>query len=192
MRILNQLSTYRLLGAISRPAPFGPRDHALIRLALHTGLRVSELTGLDVGLVFGLSGPREWLDLPSQIAKNHKSRRIPLSASARRAISELVEFLRMRGFSAAPGSPLLQDRRHRRLPVREVQRLVQRYREAADLDVRVTPHSFRHAWASNLARHTSLRVVQQLAGHCFISSTEVYLHTQPDDLVAAVDSLPPF
>ena len=85
LRILNELSTYRLLSAISLQTAFGARDHALIRLALQTGLRVSELTGLDVGLVWGPDGARHWLDLPHAIAKNHKSRRIPLSAAARRA-----------------------------------------------------------------------------------------------------------
>ncbi len=165
------------------------RDHALIRLALQTGLRVSELTGLDVGLVWGPDGSRQWLDLPHAIAKNHKSRRIPLSAAARRAVADLVDFLKMRGFQVASQSPLLQDRR---LPVREVQRLVQKYREAAGLDVRATPHSLRHSWASQLARAGSLRTVQQMAGHKSIASTEIYLHTQPHELMAAVESLPSY
>jgi len=98
----------------------------------------------------------------------------------------------MRGFQTQPHSPLLQDRRHRRLPVREVQRLAQSYRQVAGLDLRVTPHSFRHGWASQLARRTSLRVVQQLLGHRFLGSTEVYLHNQPEDMVQAVASLPAF
>ena len=192
LRILNELSTYRLLSAISLKTAFGARDHALIRLALQTGLRVSELTGLDVGLVWGADGPRQWLDLPHAIAKNHKSRRIPLSAAARRAITDLVDFLKMRGFQSNPESPLLQDRRHRRLPVREVQRLVQKYRETTGLDVRATPHSLRHSWASQLARAGSLRAVQQMAGHKNIASTEIYLHTQPHELMAAVESLPSY
>ena len=53
-------------------------------------------------------------------------------------------------------------------------------------------HSFRHGWASQLARGTSLRVVQQLLGHRFLGSTEVYLHNQPEDMVQALASLPVF
>ena len=116
-----------------------------------------------------------------------------MSAAARRAVTDLVDFLKMRGFQSHPDSPLLQDRQHRRLPVREVQRLVQKYREAAGLDVRATPHSLRHSWASQLARAGSLRAVQQMAGHKSIASTEIYLHTQPHELMAAaVESLPSY
>ena len=102
---------------------------------------------------------------PTPSRKTTSPEASPLSAAARRAVTDLVDFLKMRGFQSHPDSPLLQDRRHRRLPVREVQRLVQKYREAAGLDVRATPHSLRHSWASQLARAGSLRAVQQMAGH---------------------------
>ncbi len=84
MRILNDLAVFRLLGAINLASPFGPRDHAIIRLALYTGLRVSELTGLNVGHVFS-NAPRELLDLPASLAKGHRSRQVPLSPQACRA-----------------------------------------------------------------------------------------------------------
>lgn len=193
MRIPSSFDTRRLLAVIPARSPFGARDHALIRLFTQTGLRVGELTGLDLVHVYDHQvGPRQWLDLPAAICKGRQSRRIPLNDAARQAVLDLVEFLKLRGFQTLPHSPLLQDRRHRRLPVREVQRLVQSYRQVAGLDLRVTPHSFRHGWASQLARRTSLRVVQQLLGHRFLGSTEVYLHTQPDDMVQAVASLPAF
>lgn len=193
MRIPSPFDTRRLLAAIPARSPFGARDHALIRLFAQTGLRVGEITGLDLVHVYDHQvGPRQWLDLPAAICKGRNSRRIPLNEAARQAIRDLVDFLQMRGFQTQPHSPLLQDRRHRRLPVREVQRLVQSYRQVAGLDLRVTPHSFRHGWASQLARRTSLRVVQQLLGHRFLGSTEVYLHNQPDDMVQAVASLPTF
>ncbi len=102
----------------------------------------------------------------------------------------MVDFFKMRGFQSNPDSPLRQDRRHRRLPVREVQRLVQVHRQAAGLCVRATPHTFRHSFASQLASKVSLRIVQQLLGHRFLASTEVYLHNQPDQLASAVASLP--
>ena len=192
MRIPSPSDTRRLLAVVPARSPFGARDSALIRLLAQTGLRVGELTGLDLVHVYDHSGPRHWLDLPATICKGHHSRRIPLNDAARQAIRDLVDFLQMRGFQTQPHSPLLQDRRHRRLPVREVQRLVQSYRQVAGLDLRVTPHSFRHGWASQLARRTSLRVVQQMLGHRFLGSTEVYLHNQPDDMVQAVASLPAF
>ena len=191
MRILSRSATQQLLAVIPSRSPFGARDHALIRLFAQTGLRVSEMVGLNVGHVYDQAA-RHQLDLPAAACKGHQSRRIPLNASARQAVHDLVDFLKMRGFQAAPDSPLLQDRRHRRLPAREVQRLVQVHRQVAGLDIRATPHSFRHSFASHLALRVSLRLVQQLLGHRFLASTEVYLHTQPAQLAEAVATLPSF
>jgi site-specific recombinase XerD len=191
MRILEPSATRQLLAAIPPRSPFGARDHAVIRLFAQTGLRVGEMVGLNVGHVYG-QAPFEQVDLPAAICKGHRSRIMPLNPAARQAIQDLVDFLKMRGFQANPDSPLLQDRRHRRLPIREVQRLVQVHRESAGLPVRATPHTFRHSFASHLATCVSLRVVQQLLGHRFLESTEVYLHTQPTQLAQAVATLPAF
>lgn len=192
MRILQPTHTCQMLACIRPSSPFGARDHALIRLFSQTGLRVSEMVGLDVGHVFYKGAARRQLDLPAAACKGHRSRVIPLNQTARQAIQDLVDFLVMRGFQTGPDCPLLQDRRHRRLPVREVQRLVQTHRQAAGLDIRATPHSFRHGLASQLASKVSLRIIQQILGHRFLTSTEVYLHNQPDDLMAAVESLPSY
>ena len=190
MRIPNELDTYKLLGAINLKKPFGPRDHAMTRLALHTGVRVSELTGIDVGHVWANGAPRAWLDLPAPICKGNRSGQIPLNPAAQRAITELVQFLQQRGFSTAPDAPLLTDRRHRRLPAREVQRCIQRYREIAGLDIRVTPHSLRHSFASRLVEQgANLGVVKELSRHKQIATTQIYIHTQPDHLVQAVGLL---
>ena len=191
MRILEPSATRQLLAAIPPRSPFGARDHAVIRLFAQTGLRVAEMVGLNVGHVYS-QAPFDQVDLPAAICKGRRSRIMPLNPAARQAVQDLVDFLKMRGFQANPDSPLLQDRRHRRLPVREVQRLVQVYRETAGLPVRATPHTFRHSFASHLATRVSLRIVQQLLGHRFLASTEVYLHTQPAQLAQAVATLPAF
>lgn len=191
MRILEPSATRQLLAAIPPRSPFGARDHAVIRLFAQTGLRVGEMVGLNVGHVYG-QAPFDQVDLPAAICKGHRSRIMPLNPAARQAVQDLVDFLKMRGFQSHPDSPLLQDRRHRRLPVREVQRLVQAHRQVAGLTIRATPHTFRHSFASHLATCVSLRVVQQLLGHRFLESTEVYLHTQPSQLAQAVATLPAF
>jgi len=191
MRILSPSATQQLLAAVPLRSPFGIRDHALIRFFAQTGLRVSEMVGLNVGHVYDQAA-RHQLDLPAASCKGHHSRRIPLNPSARQAVHDLVDFLKLRGFQAAPDSPLLQDRRHRRLPAREVQRLVQVHREVAGLDIRATPHTFRHSLASYLATRVSLRIVQQILGHRFLASTEVYLHNQPGQLAQAMATLPVF
>lgn len=107
MRILQPQATRQMLAATRPSSPFGLRDHALIRLFAQTGLRVSEMVGLDVGHVFHAGAARHQLDLPAAACKGHRSRVIPLNDSARQAIHDLVDFLVMRGFQAQPDSPLL-------------------------------------------------------------------------------------
>ncbi len=103
-----------------------------------------------------------------------------------RILNELSDFLKMRGFPvpsrlpAAAGPPPPPVARARS-PAPGA-----KYR----VDVRATPHSLRHSWASQLARAGSLHAVQQMAGHKTLTSTEIYLHTQPHELMAAVESLP--
>ncbi len=180
----------RMLAVIPTRSPFGERDHAMIRLTYFAGLRVGELVRLWIGLVWANGQPRSWLELPASICKTARSRRIPLSAEAQQAIRELVAFLAERGFCTAPEAPLLTDRRHRQLPEREVQRAVQQYREQAELELRATPHSLRHGFATELVgQGVPLRSVQQLLGHKRLSSTEVYLHSQPEELCLAVSKL---
>ena len=190
MRIPNELDTYKLLGAINLKKPFGPRDHAMTRLALNTGVRVSELTAIDVGNVWLNGAPRSWLDLPAPNCKGARSGQIPLNKSAQKAITELVQFLRARGFSTAPDAPLLTDRRHRRLSPREIQRCIQKYREIAGLDILVTPHSLRHSFISRLVEQgATLGQAQHLGRHKLIITTQIYVHAQPDGLVDAVNLL---
>ena len=191
MRIPTQSHLARLLAAVNPRSPFALRDHRLMLLALNTGLRVSELSGLDVAHVATVDGhPRELLDLPSALAKGHKARVIPLNPAARRCIADLLAFNRARGLSVTPSAPLLQNRCHERLSVRAIQRLVAGYRQAADLDLRVTPHSLRHSFATELLRQGgSTRAAQLLLGHSRLATTERYTQLGLDDLAVAVGLL---
>ena len=187
MRILNTLETYAMLAVICLTSPFGLRDHALIRFLLLTGLRVGEVVGLNIRDVWVNGRPSPWLELPAEICKGHRARQIPLSPAAQRAVTDLVAFLQMRGFSVAPDSPLLTDRRHNRLPVREIQRMVQHYRQLAGLGKKPTPHTFRHTFCSRaIGAGANPRTVQLLAGHRRLETTEVYLHCSPEQMAQAV------
>ena len=187
MRILTPSTVDQLLAAIPQRSPFGARDRALIVFDLHTGLRSCELVALNVGHVLTRDGaPREWLEV---IGKGGYHRQVPLNSVARQAILDLVAFNRMRGFTVAPDSPLLVTRCHRRLPTRSLRDILQRHRERADLDVRCSPHSLRHSFASRLAAVAPLPVVQVALGHARLSSTQVYTHTTPAQLAAGVERL---
>jgi site-specific recombinase XerD len=188
VKILSAEQLQRLIEAVPERAPFGVRDRAMMKLAYGAGLRVSELTSLNVGQVWSGKRPRDWLELPGSACKGGRGRGLPLGPVAQQAVAELIAFQRQRGFSVESEAPLLTTRQHQRLPAREVQRAVQRYREGAE--VAATPHTLRHTFASRLtAAGVGLRAVQHLLGHQSIRTTEVYLHSQPSELVAAVAKL---
>ncbi len=191
MKVLQEIQVFQLLGAISLQSPFGERDHAMIRLALQSGLRVGELAGLLVQHVAVGGGPREALDLPAGLCKGRSSRVVPLSPGARRAVAELLAFYRKRGLSVEPGAPLLQNRFGRPLGVRAVQRLVVGYRQKAQLDVRVTPHVLRHTFATGFLKQSKDIVALQAAmGWRRLDTALIYVHPSEAELAEGFQNLP--
>ena len=189
MRNINPEELIQLLAAIDRRRPFGEQDYWLIVLAAHTGLRVSELHGLNVHDVAWQGVPRPLLVLSSALGKGSKSRCIPLNARAREAVAGLLAFKAMRGFSVAGEAPLFVTRTHTRMSVRTIEDHVQQHRQAAGLEG-VSPHSFRHHFVSQVVScGASVMAAQQLAGHAKVTTVQVYAHTSPAQLSAAVQAI---
>ena len=190
VRTLDPREIHQLLAGLDPRTPFGARDRAMLLLVLHTGLRVSELTGLDVAHVAWQGRPRQALDLPAALAKGRRARIIPFNDTARQAVADLLAFNRARGFSVASEAPLLVNRFHQRLSTRYVQRLMEALRHRVGLDVSATPHTLRHTFASHVARrHRNLRAVQALLGHRRLGTVEIYTHVDREELEAAVRTL---
>lgn len=177
----------QLLSVVNLKTAFGQRDYILMMFLYHTGLRVGECSGLVVAHVARRDGqPREVLHLSAAICKGSRGRIVPLNEGARICVSKALAFNRARGFSVAPAAPLFQNRKHGPLSIRSIQKLVQGYRVAADLDVRATPHTFRHTMASDLVgAGAPLPSVQKILGHAQLSSTQVYTHVTGDQLQEA-------
>lgn len=187
MVTLSKSEIRQLLDAINLRSPFGKRDYLLILFMYHTGLRVGECCGLIVTHVAQDGEPRERLHLPAMVCKGPRGRVIPLNETAQGCVSKMLEFNRSRGLSVAPAAPLFQNRKHSPLSVRSIQKLIQDYRVQAGLDVQATPHSLRHAMASELvAAGANLPTVSQLLGHRRLDSTQVYTHVSGDQLADAV------
>ncbi|MFA5507828.1 MAG: tyrosine-type recombinase/integrase [Vulcanimicrobiota bacterium] len=173
----------QLLGAVDLRSPFGRRDYLLILFLYQTGLRVGECSGLVVHHVYSQGQAREWLHLPAAICKNGRSRVIPLNALAKSCVEKMIQFNRERGFSVAPAAPFFQHRKHGPLSIRSIQKLIKRYRERADLDLRATPHTLRHSAASGLvASGASIATVQRIMGHRRLASTQIYTHVTMEQL----------
>lgn len=164
------------------------RNHCMALLMLDAGLRVGELVALQVSDLFFAGNPVTTLVLRSQITKNHRERTVPVSERLSKSLAEyLVEnpWLKNR-FDTYPawGSPLKDTPP----TTRHVERIIC----AAGLKALgrpVHPHVLRHTFASRLMRVTNVKVVQELLGHKYLSSTQIYMHPNEDDKKSAIDSL---
>jgi integrase/recombinase XerD len=149
----------------------GIRDRAMLELLYGCGLRVSELVGLDTDRV----------DLPNQqvrvIGKGTKERRVPMGDEARERLHRYLGGPRLAWTAGRPTPAVFVNQRGRRLSRESVWRTVKRWTAAAGVRERVTPHTFRHSFATHLLEGgADLRVVQALLGHASISTTQLYTH----------------
>lgn len=190
MRNVTQDELNHLLAAVNRRKPLGDQDYWLIVLAAHTGLRVSELAGLDVSMVARQGEPRAVLFVPRSLGKCGKERSVPMNARAREAVAGLLDFKRRRGFSVAPEAPLFVTASHKRISVRTIEHHIQQLREQAECHVPVSPHSFRHFFLSRVVSEgASLITAKDLAGHARVATVQIYAHSSPAELARAVRAI---
>ena len=165
----------RALGGAARD-----RDVAILELLYATGLRVSELTGLDVEAVDRAERTVRVL------GKGRKERIVPYGAAAAKA---LERYLAPR--PAARG-PLFVNARGGRLTDRSVRTVVHRAARSAGVVRRVTPHTLRHTFATHLLdAGADLRAIQELLGHSRLSTTQRYTHVGTDQLMRVYDAAHP-
>jgi integrase/recombinase XerC len=170
-----QLVDGRAVGGAARE-----RDVAILELLYASGLRVSELSGLDV----------DALDRAEQtvrvLGKGRKERIVPYGGAASRA---LARWLAVRGERRGP---LFTSARGRRLGVRSIHTIVRRAARAAGLTRRVSPHTLRHTFATHLLDGgADLRAIQELLGHSRLSTTQRYTHVGAEQLMKVYDRAHP-
>jgi len=150
--------------------PLGRRNRAILEILYATGMRISELTGLDVGT--GKIARGEMMVR----GKGGKDRIVLLGRPARDVLDLYLKEGRPRLLKGRRTSALFLNRSGERLSVRGVQSMLDRCARKAGLSW-VTPHLFRHTFATHmLGGGADLRVVQELLGHVSLSSTQVYTH----------------
>ncbi|MGZ5292905.1 MAG: site-specific tyrosine recombinase XerD [Actinomycetota bacterium] len=161
--------TRRLLEAPDPATPTGLRDQAILELLYGAGLRISELTALDV----------DDLDLEEGavrvLGKGGKEREVPLGRFAREAVDAYLTRGRPALASAASRGALFLNARGGRLTRQSGNRLLAIHVRTAGIESRVTPHSLRHSFATHLLEGgADVRVVQELLGHASVATTQIY------------------
>ncbi|MEO7270127.1 MAG: tyrosine recombinase XerC [Knoellia sp.] len=160
--------------------PVHLRNRAVLELLYATGVRVGELTGLDVDDVDFHS------NVVRVIGKGDKERRVPFGGPARVALVEWLERGRPRLVVEGSGAGLFLGQRGRRIDPRQVRTLVHdmltHVPDAPDLG----PHGLRHSAATHLLEGgADLRMVQELLGHASLATTQIYTHVSIERLAAS-------
>ncbi len=178
----------------STPA-LAARDHAITELLYGSGLRVGELTGLDLHASAAADAAgRGWIDLADATAhvlgKGSKRRSVPVG---RAALQALQAWLDERASLARAGEPaLFVSRRGTRLTANQLRNRLQAQALQAGLPTGVHPHMLRHSYASHLLQSSGdLRAVQELLGHASISTTQVYTKLDYQHLAKVYDAAHP-
>ncbi len=176
-----------LIAALDRQPPAGAegaRDHAIAELFYSSGLRLSELAGLDLD-VFSAGDSEVRVR-----GKGRKERIVPVGAKARAALGR---WLKQRAELADAGEEaLFVSRRGGRLSARSIQAALSRWARRGAVGSHVHPHRLRHSFATHLLEESGdLRAVQELLGHANISTTQVYTHLDFNHLAKVYDAAHP-
>ena len=167
----------QLLSCPPNNAVLGTRDRAMLETLYSTGIRVSELVGLNAS---DLDATGEAMHVRG---KGKKERLVPLGSHALGAIKRYVDFVRndarysrhWQGTEAE--APLFLNKHGERLSSRSVRRKLDKYLKQVGLDPSISPHTLRHSFATHLLDNgADLRSVQELLGHQSLSTTQVYTH----------------
>jgi len=185
-KALTEAEVEALLGAVEGDDPRALRDRAILETLYATGVRISELVGLD----------RADLDLEDGLVrvlgKGAKERVVPIGRTAREVLAEYLwrgrPELERPVTRTVPGDPLLLNARGGRLTRQSCWKIVSAAGERVGLAGRLSPHVLRHSCATHMLEHgADIRVVQELLGHASLSTTQVYTKVSPERLRAVYE-----
>jgi integrase/recombinase XerC len=187
-RVLSEAESVALVEAPPSPEDHslaGLRDRALLELLYATGMRASEVVGLDMErLLLSDRIIRVW-------GKGRKERVVPFGEPAARAVEAYLA-ARPDAGALGPASPVFCNLKGGRLTSRSLQRIVEKYLKIAPMDKDASPHTLRHSFATHLlSRGADLRAIQELLGHESLSTTQKYTHVAASHLKAVYDSAHP-
>jgi integrase/recombinase XerC len=177
-RFLYPLDVEVLIEAPDVTQPMGKRDRAILETLYCTGVRVSELVGMNLIDFDPLK------DFVRVKGKGNKERLVPMGSRAREAVQEYILYSRPRLLkNNQPTSALFINKNGNRLSARSVRNLLNKYVAQAAINQKVSPHTLRHSFATHLLNAgADLRSVQELLGHEKLSTTQIYTHLTGDDI----------
>ena len=174
---LNEQEVVDLLNAPDINQPIGLRDRAMLELLYASGLRVSELVGVNVNEVSTQDG------VVRVTGKGSKTRLVPMGEEAADWIDQYLKQARPEILQKRLCDAMFVTARADALTRQAFWYLIKRYALVAGIAKHMSPHVLRHAFATHLLNHgADLRVVQMLLGHADISTTQIYTHVARERL----------
>jgi integrase/recombinase XerC len=162
----------------------GLRDRALMETLYSTGIRVSELVGLDIDDVDFISG------VVKVLGKGKKERIVPIGEPALKAMRKYID--KRHEEKVKDEDAIFLNKAGRRLSDRSVRRVINKHIKTCSIVEKISPHSLRHSFATHLLdRGADLRSVQELLGHMNLSTTQIYTHVTMDRLKTVYDKAHP-
>jgi integrase/recombinase XerC len=177
----------RMLDGISVDTLFGARDRAMFETIYSSGLRVSELAGMNVADVDFSGG------MIRVVGKGDKERRVPVGGHALAAIEAYRKRLAGEtGIGMDPEGALFLNKYGNRLTTRSMARILEKIARQCGIPVPVSPHALRHSFATHmLDAGADLKVVQELLGHESLATTQKYTHVSISRLMEMYDKAHP-
>ena len=174
---LSEAQVDALLQAPDTSTLLGLRDRAMLEVLYATGLRVSQLIGLQSSEVNLRQG------VVRVFGKGSKERLVPLGEEAIERLSSYLHSARAELLGARSSASLFVTRRGTSMSRQAFWQLIRRYALQAGISSPLSPHTMRHAFATHLLNHgADLRVVQMLLGHSSVSTTQIYTHVARERL----------
>ena len=181
---LDENQVTKLIEAPDVSDVYGARDRAILETLYSSGLRVSELVGLNKENIDFISG------VLKVFGKGKKERLAPIGDRALRAIRKYLE--KFKHPNIKEKKAVFLNKSGRRMSDRAVRRVVEKYIRKTSLNEKISPHSLRHSFATHLLdRGADLRSVQELLGHANLSTTQIYTHVSTERLRSVYDKVHP-
>jgi tyrosine recombinase XerC len=181
---LNANEVVKLIESPDLSDIYGLRDRAMLETLYSSGIRVSELVGLNRDGVDFIGG------VIKVYGKGKKERLAPIGDRALRAIRNYLEKLEVQ--TLKDKKAVFINKSGRRISDRAVRRVVEKYIRKTSLNEKISPHSLRHSFATHLLdRGADLRSVQELLGHANLSTTQIYTHVTTERLKEVYEKVHP-
>jgi tyrosine recombinase XerC len=183
-KFLDEADVVKLIEAPEGDGEASLRDRAILETLYSTGIRVSELVGLNINSIDQIGG------VIKVYGKGKKERMVPIGE---RALQAIRQYLRKRKYGESDENKmLLLNKNGGRITDRSIRRIINKYIMKTSIKEKISPHTLRHSFATHLLNHgADLRSVQELLGHANLSTTQIYTHITTERLKSAYDKAHP-